>query len=85
MAVRDKADEDSRPAGFVQALEMARAECTNPVAIAQLNLELGHVYRDEIRDFAGAETCYLRAAEEPLLAKRAQDALLTVTKDGGGN
>jgi tetratricopeptide (TPR) repeat protein len=83
MAVRDRADEADRPAGFVAALEVARAQCTNPVAIAQLNLELGHVYRDEMMDFTGAETCYRRAAEEPLLTKRAQDALMTVAQGTG--
>ena len=59
----------------LRALELARARCTKPVAVAQLDLVIGDIYRDEMRDFAVAEDHYRKAAEVPVLARRAKEAL----------
>lgn len=66
------------PESYVTAMKMARERCSNPVAVAQLNLEIGHIYRDDLSDYAVAEEHYRRAAEAPVLAKRAKDALASL-------
>lgn len=57
------------------AYETARDRCSAPIAVAQLNLKIGDVYRDTLADFALAEDYYLRAAANPELAARANSAL----------
>lgn len=62
----------------IRALETARTMCADPVAIAQLDIELGHLYRDGVHDSSLASECYRRAAEVPVLAQRANEALSTL-------
>lgn len=59
------------------ALEAVRAHCTDPVAIAQVQLALGDAYYLERRDVARAEDLYTAASQSghPELEARARDAL----------
>lgn len=61
----------------VSLLESIRARCTNPIAIAQVNLHLGDKYCDELNDTQRARQLYLEAAQGggPELAAMAGSAL----------
>ena len=59
------------------AMETARQRCTNPVAVSQLDIEAGHICRDELGDFDKARTLYqeVAASGPTVLALAAQEAL----------
>jgi hypothetical protein len=61
----------------VALLEAVRARCTNPIALAQVNLHLGDKYCDELNDAQRARQLYLEAAQggSPELAVIASTAL----------
>ncbi|MCP4645287.1 MAG: hypothetical protein GY851_32895 [bacterium] len=63
------------PAGLLAALKTARGRCTAAVAVARLDLEIGHVYSRGMRDATRAEEHYMKAAEVPVLAQLAHDAM----------
>ncbi len=74
LAVSDSAaasDGDSR----AMAMVAARDRCTDPVARAQMNLELGLVYSKHVKDFEKARASFLEAAQHPVMAGRAEEAL----------
>ena len=73
---------ESGEQGLLQALEAARDQCTQPVAVAHLNLEIGNFYRDRLNNTVQAEDHYRKAAEVPILAKRAADALGSLSGAG---
>jgi len=60
------------------ALEEVRAVCSNPTAVAQLNLTLGNTYWRELKDAARARPFYSEVADSahPLLASVAQQRLV---------
>jgi tetratricopeptide (TPR) repeat protein len=62
---------------YLTGMETARARCTNPHAVALLDLKIGDLYRDDFQDFAAAERHYRKAelSQTPVVAKRATDAL----------
>jgi len=66
--------------GKVVAMEAARGRCTNAVAAAQLDFELGCIYRDNTADTSRARRQFekVRDSGQPILAKRAEDALATL-------
>ncbi len=64
----------------VEAMKTARDRCSSPVAVAGINFELGNVYRDRVRDFELAGEHYRKAAEVPVLAQRANDALASLAR-----
>lgn len=72
-ALADSAEEGRR----VYAMETALQRCTNPVAIAQLKVEVGHIYRDELHDFDKARTWYEKVAngDHVVLARLATESL----------
>jgi len=72
---RDVQDSGAQPLAVASAYEAARGRCTSPVAAALFDLKTGDVYRDALKDYAKAESHYQRAAENPVLAGRAKDAL----------
>jgi len=61
------------------AMTEARARCTDPVAMVQLTLEMGHICWEELSDFQQARAFYTEAADNDhtVLAQRelAQDSL----------
>ena len=61
----------------VAALETVRARCTHPIAIAQINADLGGIYWKDLNDPAKAQTLYAAVAESenPALAELAREAL----------
>ncbi len=59
----------------VEALREARTRCTNPVAVAQLSLEMGHIYANQLQDRVAARTLYEEAAKVPELAQVAEASL----------
>ncbi|MBN2311258.1 MAG: tetratricopeptide repeat protein [Candidatus Hydrogenedentes bacterium] len=75
LLIAESEAEPGDPNAYARAMEAARDRCTDPVAIAQLNLEIGHIYRDRIHDAGLAGVYYRKAAEVPVLARRAGDAL----------
>lgn len=64
-------------AALAQAMETARSRCGNPLAIAQIKIELGNVYRDVLKDSGKARALYTEVAQgpDPGLARRAQQCL----------
>lgn len=69
----------------VLAMERARERCSDPVAIARLDLELAEVYMTERQDGAQACTLFQRVLEsgDPALAQLAQDAVARLGADCG--
>ena len=61
----------------VAAMERAQGRCTNPVAIARLKLEIGHIYMRELKDAAKAKSFYAEVAnfEDKALATLAEGSL----------
>jgi hypothetical protein len=66
--------------GYVKSLEEARQACANPIAVAAIDLEIGIAYRDSLNNPGQAETHFRKAAEEPVLAQRAQTALESLSQ-----
>lgn len=66
---------------WMAAMETARNRCTNPLAIAQLNLEMGHIWRDRLNNPARARELYVEAAktDSQALARLARDSLKEVS------
>ncbi len=62
-------------ARLASALKEARDRCVNPIAVAQLNVELGHVYRTRLLDAANARALYREAAQCPEVASLAKASL----------
>ena len=69
--------EGGEPAVRVAELETVRDRCTNPIAIAQLNLALGGLYWSELRDNERARAVLSEVAGRGpvVLEQRAQAAL----------
>lgn len=80
-AARRAAEEDTR----LYAMQSALDRCTNPIAIAQLKVEIGHIFRDELGDFGRARNLYEQVAGSGLtvLAQLAQESLLSLPGDTG--
>jgi hypothetical protein len=60
---------------YLEGMKAARARCSDPSAIALLDLKIGDLYRDDFNNIPAAVTQYRRASENPIFAKRAGDAL----------
>lgn len=60
---------------LLQALRHAQAQCADPMAVAQLNYEIGRVYATRLRDVGHARESFLKAAEHPALEYVARAAL----------
>lgn len=63
---------------YLHAMEKARDRCRSGVAVAQLNLEIGHLHRDRFGDLEQARLHYEQAAQSPMLAQRATEALMSL-------
>lgn len=63
------------------AMTLARDRCANPVAAALLEVKIGEIYQNDLRDFSSAEEHFKRAAENPAVAKRATVALAVLAKE----
>ncbi|HDP33773.1 MAG TPA: tetratricopeptide repeat protein [Candidatus Hydrogenedentes bacterium] len=70
--------EAAPPVNMTARLEQVRSRCSNPVAMAQLDLTLGHIYCNTLNDRARAMAHYNRAAasDHVALARQAHEALL---------
>jgi len=81
---RQSLDQGADPAGktHVAAMESAKGRCTNPVAIARLKLEIGHIYMRELNDAAKARSFYTEVAnfEDKTLATLAEGSLAALEK-----
>lgn len=73
------ADSASRAA----LLEEIRARCSDPIAIGQINLALGHLYWNELNDSPRAKECFIEAAESghAVLAQAAREAMLRLDEE----
>ncbi|MCL4216331.1 MAG: hypothetical protein KJ052_04910 [Candidatus Hydrogenedentes bacterium] len=77
------AQETGEALSTTAALERARAACGNPVAVAQLDLELGHAYRLEEKNPGMARTYFERVAAggNSQLAQAARNELASFALD----
>ncbi|MFA6241582.1 MAG: tetratricopeptide repeat protein [Candidatus Hydrogenedentales bacterium] len=62
------------------AMTLARDRCSNPVAIALLEIKIGEIYQNDLRDFSSAEAHFMRAAANPVLTQRAKTALASLAE-----
>jgi outer membrane protein assembly factor BamD (BamD/ComL family) len=65
---------------IVQATETARNRCSNAVVAVQLDFDLACLYRDKTADTSRAREQFekVRLSNQPVLAKRAEEALATL-------
>ena len=65
------------PETMARSLETVRGRCTDPAAIAQINLALGTVYNDGLHNAELARTCFTQALASPhqTVSARAREAL----------
>lgn len=81
---RQSFKQGAAPAGedHIAAMERAKGRCTNPVAIARLKLEIGHIYMRELKDAAKARSFYAEVAnfEDKTLATLAEGSLTALEK-----
>lgn len=58
-------------------LEQIRGRCTDPIAVGQITLALGHLYWNELNDSPRAKECFIEAAEsgDAVLAQAAREAM----------
>jgi len=81
---RQSLDQGADPAGqtHLAAMECAKGRCSNPVAIARLKLEIGHIYVRELNDAAKARSFYADVAnfEDKTLATLAEGSLAALEK-----
>jgi len=81
---RQSLDQGAATAGetHVAAMERAKGRCTNPVAIARLKLEIGHIYMRELNDAAKARSFYADVAnfQDKTLASMAEGSLAALEK-----
>ena len=70
------------PQNRLASMEQARDRCKNPVVVAQLNVELGHIYANELNDIAKARTLYSAAKQSGnnTLARLAENSLQALSK-----
>lgn len=66
---------DDVKTAYLRAMEEARGQCTNAYAVALLDLKIGDIYRNDFKDYPAAEDHYRKAAQNPVFAKRATNAL----------
>jgi hypothetical protein len=76
------AEEIGPDASYVAALDSVKSRCSDPVAVAQLQLALGDTYYREMQNPARAQELYQTVAqsESPILAQLAQDALVRIQR-----
>ncbi|MCC6142412.1 MAG: zf-HC2 domain-containing protein [Candidatus Hydrogenedentes bacterium] len=76
------AEELGPQSSYVAALDTVRSRCSDPVAVAQLQLALGDTYYREMQNPARAQELYQTVAqsESPILAQLAQDALVRIQR-----
>lgn len=68
--------------GRLYAMQSALDRCTNPIAVAQLKIEIGHIFRDELSDFGSARSLYEQVADKgpTVLAQLARESLLSLAE-----
>lgn len=76
--------QDQSGSTHLAAMEHARDRCTSPVAVAQLNLEVGHIYLRELSNPDKARACYAEGAESdnPVVAETAKGLLARLDAAG---
>ncbi|GMW02740.1 MAG: hypothetical protein AMXMBFR84_38760 [Candidatus Hydrogenedentota bacterium] len=65
----------NKPEDRVLAMKSARDRCTNPVAVASLELEIGLAYINDFQDATAAKAHITTASENPMLVQRVQSAM----------
>ncbi len=62
------------------AMQSALDRCTNPIAVAQLKVEIGHIFRDELGDFGRARSLYEQVADAgpTVFAQLARESILSL-------
>ncbi len=69
------------PDALVQALRLVQEQSTDPMVVAQLSYQMGHLYESEYREFDKAREAFLQASQHPALQQQARSALARL--DGG--
>ncbi|MCC6698039.1 MAG: hypothetical protein IT365_20625 [Candidatus Hydrogenedentes bacterium] len=77
--IAESQQETGGAVAYLDAMKTARERCTNPYALALLDYKIGEIYRNEMRDANAAEVHFRKALENPQMARRAQDALGSLT------
>ena len=67
----------------VALLEQIRSRCTDPIAVGQITLALGHLYWNELNDSPRAKECFIEAAEsgDAVLAQAAREAMARLEEE----
>lgn len=76
--------DDSAPTNLIQVMASAIEQCTNPIAVSQLQLELAHLYRSQPDKTSEARALYEEVTESDslLLASRARQSLMLLAAAG---
>ncbi|HOD50471.1 MAG TPA: hypothetical protein PLJ71_11435 [Candidatus Hydrogenedentes bacterium] len=69
------------PDALVEALRRVQEQTTDPMVVAQLSYQMGHLYESEYREFDKAREAFLQASQHPALQQQARSALARL--DGG--
>lgn len=63
------------PDALVQALRHVQEQNTDPMVVAQLSYQMGHLYESEYKEFDKAREAFLQASQHPALQQQARSAL----------
>jgi tetratricopeptide (TPR) repeat protein len=74
-AIESGAIDAESPDALVQALRHAQQEVSDPMVVAQLAYQMGHLYESEYRQFDKAREAFLKASQHPALQQQARSAL----------
>lgn len=73
--IESGAVDPASPDALVQALRHAQHQATDPMVVAQLSYQMGHLYESEYREFDKAREAFLQALQHPALQPQARSAL----------
>lgn len=73
--IESGAVDPASPDALVQALRHAQKEAADPMVVAQLSYQIGHLYESEYREFDKARDAFLQASQHPELQQQARSAL----------
>jgi len=63
------------PDALVQALRHVQKQSSDPMVVAQLSYQMGHLYESEYKEFDKAREAFLEASQHPALQQQARSAL----------
>ncbi|MFO7975876.1 MAG: hypothetical protein R6V12_14720 [Candidatus Hydrogenedentota bacterium] len=71
------------PNALVEALQHAQEQSTDPMVVAQLSYQMGHLYESEYKEFDKAREAFLQASQHPALQQQARSALSRLDAGSG--